>query len=99
MVAEGADTKEFGCFVSDFSYRPEIEDLESRIVGLGGKVINPMGYFLDPTESFYRIRIENESLYYDNAHLSIAGARLVLLPCLKERLILAETESSKRDEG
>ena len=75
------------------------EDLESRIVGLGGKVINPMGYFLDPTESFYRIRIENESLYYDNAHLSIAGARLVLLPCLKERLILAETESSKRDEG
>ncbi len=57
-----------------------------QIEALGGRVIDPRPRFLDPTGKRYVVEINGQTLYRDGFHLSATGARLTLLPLLRDEV-------------
>ena len=60
---------------------PEILRL---VEGVGGHVLDPRPWFLDPTGHHYIVQKEGRPLYRDSGHLTTEGAYIVLLPFLRE---------------
>jgi peptidoglycan/LPS O-acetylase OafA/YrhL len=84
----------FGGDVDALCSRPSVEnalDLFAPSViksfeTAGARVLNPKSRFLDPTGQRYLVEMGGSTPYFDNNHLSIAGAKRVLLPFLRESL-------------
>ena len=70
----------------------ELERQDPRIVAeieaAGGRVLDPKPRFLDSAGGHYVIQSGGIALYRDWLHLTTRGARLMLLPLLREKLIL-----------
>lgn len=60
--------------------------LITEIEAIGGRVIDPKPWFLDPSASRYLIQSEGKALYYDDNHLTATGSKLMLLPFFREVL-------------
>jgi peptidoglycan/LPS O-acetylase OafA/YrhL len=57
--------------------------LIAEIINSGGRVIDPKPIFLDKQSRYYVVQSEGVPLYRDKQHLTVKGARLVLLPWLR----------------
>ncbi len=64
----------------------EAEDpnIISKIEAAGGRVLDPRPRFLDPTGKYYIIQSNGIALYRDDHHLTTQGAKLILLPFLRD---------------
>lgn len=60
----------------------------TKIRDAGGFVLNPKPRFLDATGKYYVVERQKRSLYYDDNHLTPIGARIMLLPLLREAVSL-----------
>lgn len=60
------------------------------IEAAGGRILDPKPSFLDPTGQHYIIQANGVALYRDNNHLTTKGAKLMLLPFLRDSLILSK---------
>ena len=65
-------------------YPSIIEDIKEA----GGKVIDPKPWFLSPEGRYYRVNIESVVLYKDGDHLTTKGSELIMVPFLKEKLLI-----------
>lgn len=78
------------------SARPQAKDqhdgIQPEVVAAietaGGRFLDPKPRFLDPTGQFYLIDFKGVALYSDNQHVTTKGAKLMLLPLLRESLPL-----------
>jgi peptidoglycan/LPS O-acetylase OafA/YrhL len=61
-------------------------DVPRRITAAGGRIVDPRPRFLDARHEHYVVSSDGSALYADSHHLTIAGARLILLPLLRETL-------------
>ena len=61
-------------------------DVLQRIVAAGGRVVDPRPRFLDGSGTHYVATEDGVTLFADSHHLTTAGARLKLLPLLRETL-------------
>lgn len=57
-----------------------------QIEALGGRVLDPRPRFLDPTGERFIVEADGQTLYRDGYHLSATGARLTLLPLLRDEV-------------
>lgn len=60
----------------------------AEIEAAGGRFLDPKPRFLDPTGQYYIIQSNRIALYSDEQHISTKGARLILLPFLRDSLTL-----------
>lgn len=60
----------------------------TAVEAAGGRVVDPRPRFLDPTGRYYRVNADGLLLYSDSNHLTPAGARLLLLPLLRDEIAL-----------
>jgi hypothetical protein len=60
----------------------------AEIQAAGGRVIDPKPAFLDATKRYYRVQVNKTALYRDEEHLTVKGAKLMLLPLLRTQLKL-----------
>jgi peptidoglycan/LPS O-acetylase OafA/YrhL len=63
---------------------PNDGTLLARVVGLGGRILDPRPRFLDVTGRHYVISANGAAIYVDSNHLTTTGAKLMLLPLLRE---------------
>jgi peptidoglycan/LPS O-acetylase OafA/YrhL len=63
--------------------------LVEAVRAAGGRFIDPKPGFLHPVRGHYVVEAGGAALYRDEGHLTREGARLVLLPLLREALPLA----------
>lgn len=70
----------------------EVKDpkIVAEIEAAGGRILDPKPRFLDPTGQHYVIQANGIALYRDEQHLTTKGAKLMLLPLLRDSLILEE---------
>ncbi len=63
-------------------------DLEivAEIEAAGARFLDPKPRFLDPTRQYYIIQFNGIALYSDQQHLTTKGAKLILLPFLRDSL-------------
>jgi hypothetical protein len=54
----------------------------------GARILDPKPRFFHEEKQHYIIELEGVSLYSDSSHLSIKGAKLILLPFLRDSLVL-----------
>ncbi len=75
--------------------------LARRIEESGGIIVNPLDAFKDDVTGTYKVEQDNKALYYDNAHLSRAGAELVIFPLLEQacKKIVEQTQLNKKALG
>jgi len=70
----------------------EFDQLDSNtIVGIkniGGRIMDPKPQFLDPTGQRYIVQEGETVLYRDGSHLTTKGAKLILLPLLRDSLTI-----------
>jgi hypothetical protein len=70
--------------------RREFDALNSKIVSeieaAGGRFLDPKPRFLDSRGHYYIVQSKGIALYSDEQHLSTKGARLILLPFLRDSL-------------
>lgn len=84
----------FGAGVESLCARPTVDDAWDRIprrtideiVRTGGRVIDPKPHFLSQDGRYYLVELDGVALYRDEQHLTTNGARLILLPLLRETL-------------
>jgi len=75
-----------------------LDDMNPQLIldikNIGGCIIDPKPKFIDPEIGCYSIEKEGFSLYRDGDHLSEKGAEIVMLPFLRESLLLKSASSS-----
>jgi hypothetical protein len=59
-----------------------------RIEGAGGRILDPRPRFMDNSGKYYIIEKDGIALYRDKHHLSTKGARIILVPLLRETMDL-----------
>lgn len=62
------------------------QTLLDKIEAAGGRILNPRDLFLDSKHKRYVVEKDGVVLYYDDNHLTSAGARKILTPFLEEQL-------------
>jgi hypothetical protein len=71
--------------------RREFDALNSKVVSeieaAGGRFLDPKPSFLDSRGHYYIVQFKGIALYSDEQHLSTKGARLILLPFLRDSLL------------
>ena len=60
--------------------------LVDKLTAAGGRLLDPRPRFLDSAGDHYLVSVEGTPLYYDSHHLTTAGARLMILPLLRETI-------------
>lgn len=60
----------------------------TAVNNLGTKLIDPKPRFLDASGTFYRVELNGTALYRDKQHLTPTGARLMILPLLRQAIAL-----------
>ena len=58
----------------------------AQLSTVGARLIDPRPRFLDPQRTHYVVSANGIPLYYDEQHLTVQGADLILLPLLRETL-------------
>jgi len=58
----------------------------AKLEALGATILDPKPAFLDADGKHFKIIQEGQCLYFDDHHLSVAGAELVLLPFLRRSM-------------
>lgn len=70
----------------------ELEVSDPKIIAeievAGGRILDPKPRFLDPTGQYYIIQANGVALYRDEAHLTAKGAKIMLLPFLRDSFTL-----------
>jgi hypothetical protein len=61
----------------------EDRGLLDRLVEAGGKLLDPRPYFLGASGSWYVVEAEGTILYSDRHHLTVEGAKRILVPMLR----------------
>ncbi len=68
-----------------------LDGIDQRIIdqieAAGGRILDPKPRFLDPSGQRYLVQSEGVVLYRDGGHLTVKGARQVLVPFLQDSLI------------
>lgn len=67
------------------AYDPEFI---AEIKAAGGRVLDPKPRFIDSTGEYYVIQADGFALYRDNSHLTTEGAKIKLLPLLRDSMKL-----------
>jgi hypothetical protein len=81
-------------YIMSLRTRPALQNRFDRIApetiaaikASGGRIIDPKPKFLDSTGQHYIIHVDDVALYRDDQHLTTQGAKLILLPLLRESL-------------
>lgn len=63
-----------------------------RIEAAGGNILDPRPFFMDGSRSHFLVEKNGISLYADDNHLSMTGAKMVLAPFFEESLHLEEIQ-------
>lgn len=71
----------------DNDFKPQII---AAIEAAGGSVLNPKPRFLDPSGNYYMVQASGSVLYRDEQHLTVSGARKMLLPLFRDLLKLKD---------
>ena len=79
----------------DFSDPSVIRELEEA----GARILDPKPSFLDPSGDHYVVQADGFALYADNAHLSVSGAKRILLPYLRRSFSIARAERGLAEPG
>ena len=73
---------------------PNAPELRAKLTAAGARVLDPKPMFLSSTGEYYRVQSDGTPLYRDAHHLTSHGAKLVLLPFLRNAMFeLGETLS------
>ena len=70
----------------------EGNSLLKRIETAGGRILDPRSSFFDNQKQCFVVERNGVSIYRDSHHLSATGARMMLIPLLREALILSDNQ-------
>ncbi len=65
---------------------PNSLELTQKVIAAGGRILDPKPMFMSPTGDSYLIQSDDVALYRDGHHLTTRGAKLLLLPYLRNAL-------------
>lgn len=68
--------------------RGEGEIIHRRVEAAGGQILDPRPCFIDSARSRLLLEKNGVSLYADDNHLSITGAKIALAPCINDAFYL-----------
>ncbi|MEO6739108.1 MAG: acyltransferase family protein [Chthoniobacteraceae bacterium] len=69
--------------------------LVDKLTAAGGRLLDPRPRFLNPAGDHYLVSVDGTPLYYDSNHLTKTGARLMILPLLRETIGATLTKTAK----